>query len=79
MLNRLLPRIERSEFPRLTLLVVIGALLLAVGGGLVGADPMVEPDVGLLGIRIGVIGFLLFVFGGAGYIAITVFERRPEA
>lgn len=69
-------RISQTPYPRLTVLVIGGFALLAIGALLVAADPMVGSDLGTSGFRIGVIGFLLLVVGGSGYIAISVFERR---
>lgn len=64
------------EHPLLFRLVAAGILGLAVGGGLVPSD---AGGAGVWGLRVGFVGFLLLVFGVAGYVAIAVFERHPEA
>lgn len=61
--------------PRLYRLVVGGVALLVAGVGTVLVDPPTSGSTGTLGFRIGVIGFLLVVFGVSGYVTIAVFER----
>ena len=61
--------------PRLFGLTVVGALLLAAGAllGLLGGGA----GTGRWAVRLGFGGFVLLVFGVAGYVALGVFERQP--
>lgn len=69
---------SRTSAPRLFALVLVGAALLVLGAATALVDPLVGAATGVLGFRIGFLGFLLLVFGVAGYVAIGVFQRRPE-
>ena len=61
--------------PRLFGLSVVGTALLVAGAvlGLLAGGA----GTGRWAVRIGFLGFLLLVFGVAGYVAIGVFERQP--
>ncbi len=67
----------RAANPRLALLVAAGIVLLLLGSALVLVNSYVGAGTRVLGFRIGFLGSLLVVFGGAGYVAIGVFESRP--
>ncbi len=65
-------RVLGGAHPRLFQLVALGLLLLAAGVILAVVDGR------RWGLRVGFLGVLLLVFGGAGYVAIGVFERHPD-
>lgn len=71
-------RFSRPAHPRLALVVVLGVVFLAIGGLLWTAEVAALAATGLLGFRVGFLGFLLFVFGASGYVAIAAFERQPQ-
>lgn len=70
--------LSRTAHPRLSLLVAAGLALLVVGGGLAAGDRFAATGTGLLGVRVGFVGFLLLVFGVSGYVALGVFAIRPD-
>ncbi len=69
----------RAAHPRLALLIAAGIGLFLLGSAFALVNPYVEAGTIVLGFRIGFLGSLLVVFGGAGYVAIAVFESRPES
>lgn len=62
----------RRAHPRLAALVLLGGAVALAGGllALVGGET--------LGLRLVVLGGLVFAFGGSGYVAFSVFERGFE-
>lgn len=62
----------RRAHPRLAAFALIGAAIALVGGllALTGGER--------LGIRLAVLGAVVFSFGGSGYVAFSVFERGFE-
>lgn len=78
MIASLRQRIQDVSHPRLATLVVTGLALV----GLAGASTLV----GSLGVsngseisfRLGVLGYLCLVLGGAGYLALGIANRLPE-
>lgn len=78
MTNVIVERITQTSHPRLTVLLVTGLVLLAIGGITTVLDPIVGPDLGLLSFRVGVLGYLLLLFGGSGYIALTLSKRLSQ-
>lgn len=69
--------IANRAHPRLFGLTAVGAVGIAIGVvvQVVGGGGAASTTWAL---RISFLGFLLLVFGLAGYLAIGVFERRPE-
>lgn len=67
--------LSRRAYPRLAVLVVLGAAVGLLGTALVllgsGGDAVPGP----LGLRLAVVGYLLFLFGATGYVAFAVFSR----
>ena len=65
--------LSRVHHPRLLVLVAIGAAVGGVGTALV----LLAPDrgtSGTLGLRLAVVGYLVFLVGASGYVAFLVFE-----
>lgn len=75
MTNVVVDRITQRSHPRLTVLVVAGLVFLAIGGLTAVLDPMVGSDLGVLSVRVGVLGYLLLLFGGSGYVALALSKR----
>lgn len=71
--------LSRTPHPRLSLAVAAGLALLVTGGVLAAADALAATGTGLLGIRVGFVGFVCFVFGAAGYVALGVFATHPDS
>lgn len=64
--------LSRRSYPRLAVLVVLGAALGVVGTALVVTG---RGGAGSLGLRLAVVGYLVFLFGGSGYLAFSLFSR----
>lgn len=60
--------LTRVRHPRLTAVFAIGVVILLIAGGMT----LTQVGSPLLTFRIGVVGYLLALFGGAGYIALHV-------
>lgn len=75
-LGRLLAPFSRRAHPRLFALVAIGAALGLVGTVFALAAPGEGADT--LGIRLAVVGYLVFLVGASGSVAFSVFERGFE-
>lgn len=75
MSRRLADRLLASAHPRLGLLVIVGAVLALVGVGLALLGPSFGPGTRRLGLRLAVLGGLVFLVGASGYVAFAVFER----
>ena len=73
--DRLLRPFARAAHPRLLALVAIGATVGLVGTALALATPGAGSGPGTLGFRLAVVGYLVFLVGGSGYVAFSVFER----
>lgn len=58
--------------PRLAIVVLLGALLVAAGAvlALAGTGP--------LGTRVLILGAIVLLFGASGYVSVTVFSRGFE-
>lgn len=65
--------LSRFRHPRLVVLAVVGALVGLAGSILVLADP--APGTEVLGLRLAVLGYLVFLLGASGYLAFAVFDR----
>jgi len=65
---------SRRAFPRLAALVVLGAVVAIVGTVLllVGSG---DGGRAMLGFRLALVGYLVFLFGASGYLAFSLFER----
>lgn len=64
-------RVRNTAYPRLTLVVILGALTI-VTAGVLAITKIGSPG---LTFRIGVLGYLFFLVGAAGYISLTVANR----
>lgn len=73
-----LGRLARADRPRLAVLVLVGGVVALVGGALVVAGSALDRGLGAAGLRVAVIGFLVFALGASGYVAFAVFERGFE-
>lgn len=59
-------------------LIVLGIVLLGLAGLLGVMDILLSVSLLPFSVRVGILGVLVAIFGVAGYIAIGVFEHRPE-
>lgn len=66
---------SRRSYPRLAALVVLGAAVGAVGTALLLAGSGAGRT---LGLRLAVVGYLVFLFGASGYLAFSLFSRGFE-
>lgn len=73
-----LNRLSQAKHPRLMVLIIAGCILIGLAGLLLVLESFLSIRLLPLSVRVGIIGFLLAIFGIAGYIAIGVFEQRPE-
>jgi|GEM_PF-4735037 len=73
-----LDRIARSAHPRLLLSTLLGAVVALLGAGLSVIAPAVGLGIRETAARIAILGALLFLAGGSGYLAFSVFERGFE-
>lgn len=71
--DRLLRPFARASHPGLLALVAVGVAVGVVGTALTLAAP--GSGVGSLGPRLAVVGALVLLLGGSGYVAHSVFER----
>lgn len=78
MFERTTNRISKTPYPRLTTAIFVGIGLLILGAILWLFEPAVAIEAGLTWYRVAIAGYLLVLFGVSGYVAITVFDRRPE-
>lgn len=74
-----LDRIRESAHPRLALIIAVGVGTIAVAAVLAALGSATDLDVAQYSLPLAVVGYLLFLFGGSGYLAMRVFERRPES
>lgn len=65
---------ERFAYPRLAATFLAGLAVLAAGA----AATALAPDAGSLGGRLLVVGYLLALAGGTGYLAFVAFEFRDR-
>lgn len=76
----MLPNIvARSAHPRLSLVILAGLALVALGTGIVASGAILGTETNVLGFRVGFVGLLLVIGGVSGYVAIGVFETHPDA
>lgn len=68
---------ERFAHPRLAALVTTGLVFL-VGGGVAWALAPPRSALGATGYRLLVVGYLLALAGGSGYVAFLAFEFRDR-
>ena len=67
--------LSRRSYPRLAALVVVGAAVGLLGTALVATG---RGGAGSLGLRLAVLGYLVFLFGASGYVAFSLFSRGFE-
>lgn len=78
MLERTTERIVETPHPRLTGIILAGAVLLGVAAVVWLFEPPAVTEAGLTWYRAAIVGYVLVLFGVSGYVAITVFDRRPR-
>lgn len=74
-----LERIRRSAHPRLVSIIAVGAGMIAVAALLAVVGSVIDPAWSRYSLPLAIVGYLLFMFGGSGYVATWVFERRPDS
>lgn len=74
-----LDRIRESAHPRLAIIIVVGVVIMAVAAILALMGSVTELQSTRYSLPIAIVGYLLFMFGGSGYVSMWVFERRPES
>jgi hypothetical protein len=77
-IDRLFGTLARTAHPRLLVLAAVGVAAVVLGGVLVLATSGPAGGPGTLGIRLAIVGALLFLLGASGYVAFAVFERGFE-
>lgn len=74
-----LDRIRESAHPRLAIIIAVGVGTIAVAAILAVLGSVTDLASTQYSLPLAVVGYLLFMFGGSGYVAMRVFERRPES
>jgi len=74
-IDRLAGTLSGVAHPRLLVLVVAGAVVGVIGTVLLLAAPGPGAGAATLGLRLGIVGYLVCLLGASGYLAFTVFER----
>lgn len=74
-----LDRIRESAHPRLATIIAIGVVMIAVAAMLAVLGTATDLGSTQYSLPLAVVGYLLFMFGGSGYLAMWVFERRPDS
>lgn len=77
MFDTVTTRIARTSYPRLTAISLLGFVLTVIGGVLWLTRPAEPPPTTPVWFQALVLGYILLLVGVSGYIAITVFQKRP--
>jgi len=64
--------------PRLFVTVLVGAGCLVLAAVLFLAGGTFGTDLRRAGLRLAILGYVVVALGGAGYLALAIFERLPE-
>ena len=78
MLERTTERVVETPHPRLTGIILVGAALLGVAAVVWLFEPPAVTEAGLTWYRMAIIGYVLVLFGVSGYVAISIFDHRPQ-
>lgn len=72
-------RFRESAHPRLATIILVGVGMIASAAILALLGSVTDLAWTRYSLPLAVVGYLLFLFGGSGYVAMWVFERRPES
>lgn len=75
-MNKITSYYEKLSYPRLAVLILIGLATMVIGGIFVGIGEFTDSDLESLTTPLIFIGFVIFLFGGTGYISFWIFSRR---